>query len=262
MLVDLILFAITGSVAGTLAGLLGIGGGMIVVPCLVYIFTYIGMPEASMMHAASATSLSAMIFTSSVSAYSHYKREAVLWPVVKKLLPGIVTGTILGMLLASLLSTAVLKIIFGIFLLFIAFRMFVSFKPKPSRELPGPLGSFGVASLIGGKSGLLGVGGGALMVPFFTYCNISIREAAGTSAACGFPIALVGTLSAIATGWHHDPGDFYTFGYVYWPATLAVALFSMVFVFLGAKLSKIMPVTIIRKIFACVLVLAALDLLI
>lgn len=261
MLIDYLLFAITGAVAGTAAGLLGIGGGIVVVPCLAFVFTRLGMPHASIMHLASATSLAAMIFTASMSTYSHYRRGAVLWPVFRQLLPGVITGTILGILFASVLSTAVLKIIFGLFLLLIAFRMFFSYKPKASHGLPGPLARFSVAAVIGGKSGLLGVGGGALMVPFFSYCNISIRKAAGTSAACGLPIAITGTISAMITGWYSIPHEMHTIGYVFWPAALLVAIFSMSFVFVGAKLSYVLPILTIRRIFAVVLLLAAINLL-
>lgn len=261
MIIDFILFAVTGAIAGTAAGLLGIGGGMIVVPCLAFAFTYMGMDSSSIMHMASATSLAAMLFTASMSTYSHNKREAVIWPVFRQLLPGVILGTIAGILLASVLSTSVLKIIFGIFLLLIAVRMFVAYVPKATRSLPGPLGKFGVAIIIGAKSGLLGVGGGALTVPFLTHCNISIRKAAGTSAACGLPIALAGTISAMVTGWHADPGAVYTIGYVFWPAAIIIALFSMGFIFVGARLSHILPVATIKRIFAVVLLLAAINLL-
>jgi len=260
MIIDFILFAITGAIAGTAAGLLGIGGGMIVVPCLAFVFTHTGLAPESIMHTASATSLAAMVFTASMSTYSHNKREAVLWSIFRRLLPGIIIGTVLGMFLASTLSTEVLKIIFAIFLLLIAIRMFLNYKPKVARGLPGSLSKFGIAMAIGGKSGLLGVGGGALMVPFLIHCNIPIRKAAGTSAACGLPIAIAGTLSAIITGWHVDPGELYTFGYVFWPAALIIAIFSMSFVFLGAKLSHVLPVNTIRRVFAVVLLLAAINL--
>jgi len=213
------------------------------------------------MHVATATSLAAMVFTATSSAWSHNRRGAVKWDLFRQLLPGVIIGTILGALLASMLSTTHFKIIFALFLAVIAFHMLLLIKPKVSRKVPGKLSINSVAVTVGAKSGLLGIGGGSVLVPFFTWCNISMRRASGTAAALGLPIAITGTISTIITGWHLSNASPFMLGYVYWPAALTVALASVGSVFLGARLSLILPVGIIKRIFGVMLLLAAINLI-
>jgi len=261
MIIELLLFAITGMLAGTAAGLLGIGGGMIVVPCLVFILSYYGIHLHVVMHVAVATSLAVMMFTATASIHSHHQRGNVLWPVFYQLIPGIIVGVIMGAIFADFLPTDVLKVIFAIFLILVAIRMFIIFVPKPHRQLPGPWPRRGFASLIGLKSGLLGVGGGALTVPFLIWCNVPMKNASGISAACTLPIAITGTIVTIITGLNNTHNHF-SLGYVYWPAVITIALFSVLFVRLGARLQTMLPVNTVKRIFAVLLLIAAINLLV
>lgn len=255
------IFALIGALTGISAGLLGISGGVIVVPLLAMTFQNFGINGHVVMHMAVATSLAAMVFTAASSTYSHNRRGAVIWHVFWQFLPGIIIGTILGVLFASLLSTQILKYIFVIFLILIAIGMFFSFHVFARHHLPKPLGMSFVGLFIGAKSGLLGVGGGAITVPFLTWASIPMRRASGTAAACGLPIAIVGTISTIYTGWGVTQVSHYTLGYVYWPAAMMVAASSMLCVFIGSKLSLLLPTILIKRIFAFVLILAAINLL-
>jgi len=156
----IMLLLLLGMLAGSLSGLLGIGGGLIVVPGLVEIYQLQGMPAHVIMHMAIGTSLAIMILTTLASLIAHLRRGAYVWPVFIKLLPGILIGTIAGALTAHLLHTDVLKILFGLFVLTVAIHMLSGKRPKPQHHLPGPVGMTVMGLLIGGKSGLLGVGGG------------------------------------------------------------------------------------------------------
>ncbi len=262
MVLTLILFAVIGAFAGLSAGLLGIGGGIIVVPGLAFIFGSFHFPNSIIMHMAAGTSLAAMIFTASASVYSHHKRGAVLWPLFYKMLPGILVGVIAGAILADILSSHILEIIFGIFLIIIAVRMFLLAKPKPTRGLPGPIWLSVISFVVGFKSGLMGIGGGALIVPILTYCNVPMRQASGTSAICGLPIAIVGTIAFLFTGLDAHNLPQWSTGYIYWPAALAVAIFSVIFVYVGGKLALRLPVNTLKRIFAVILAVMAIKLLV
>ena len=182
-----------GAIAGVLAGLLGVGGGLIIVPMLIFCFTRVGLPPDSMMHLALGTSLASIAFTSVSSFMAHHKRGAVAWDAVRRIVPGILVGTFCGTFIASQLSTAWLKGFFSVFLGYVAVQMLLNKKPAPSRELPGMLGMSAVGCVIGLVSSLVGIGGGTLSVPFLLWCNLTGHRAIGTSAAIGFPIAIAGS---------------------------------------------------------------------
>ena len=202
MLTTLLTYAIAGTVVGILAGLFGIGGGLVIVPMLIYVFSLQNIPNELTMHLALGTSLASIIFTSISSFLAHHKRGAVHWDIVKKIVVGIFTGTFLGSCIASRLSTDFLKIFFVIFLYFVATQLLLNKKPKPGREIPGPLGMFGTGNIIGMFSSLVGIGGGTLSVPFMLWCNINAHHAIGTSAAIGLPIAFAGAVGYIFNGWN------------------------------------------------------------
>jgi uncharacterized membrane protein YfcA len=177
-----------GAGAGILAGLLGVGGGVVIVPALVFAFTGLGYPAEHIMHLALGTSLASIMFTSVSSFRAHHKRGAVLWNVVKAITPGIIVGTYAGTYVASMLSTNFLKGFFVVFLYWVSIQMLLNIKPKPKRALPGTPGMFAAGSTIGVVSSLVGIGGGSLSVPFMALCNIPMHTAVGTSAAIGFPV--------------------------------------------------------------------------
>jgi uncharacterized membrane protein YfcA len=192
--------ALMGICAGFLAGLLGIGGGMIMVPFMTIILESQGFPADYVVKMAVATSLATICFTSLSSVRAHHKRGAVLWPVARVLAPGILVGSLIGAQIAVALPTKVLGMVFSLFIAFSATQMFLDRKPKPTRTLPGPAGMFGMGGVIGLLSSVVGAGGAFVSVPFMTWCNIKIHQAVATSAALGFPIALAGTLGYILAG--------------------------------------------------------------
>jgi uncharacterized membrane protein YfcA len=242
-----------GSIAGVLAGLLGIGGGLVIVPMLVFALTWQGVSQEHLMHLALGTSMASIIFTAISSFMAHHKRGAVHWNVVRRIVPGILAGTFLGTFVASRMPTNVLKGFFVVFLYYVAFQMLTGKKPKPGRGLPGKFGMFGAGSTIGVVSSLVGIGGGTLSVPFMMWCNIAVHEAIGTSAAIGFPIAVAGTVGYILNGWNVSGLPQYSLGYAYLPALAGIVAASVVTAPLGVRLAHSLPVDKLKRVFAVLL---------
>jgi uncharacterized membrane protein YfcA len=255
MTVWLLGYVTLGLVAGFFAGLLGVGGGAIMVPVLALMFAAQGFPDIHLMHLALGTSMAAIVFTSISSLRAHHAHGAVRWPIVKTIAPGILVGTFLGAQLASLIPTRPLAIFFTVFMSYVAFQMLANIKPKPSRQLPGAVGMFGVGSGIGAISALVAIGGGSLSVPFMTWCNVKMHDAIGTSAAIGLPIAVAGTLGYLVGGWGASDLPAWSFGYVYLPALAACVVTSMLTAPIGAKAAHRLPVATLKKIFAGVILL-------
>ena len=253
MLTTLVMYCGVGAVAGVLAGLLGIGGGLVIVPMLVYVFGIQKIPYELTMHLALATSMASIMFTSVSSFMAHHRRGAVHWPVVKKIVAGILAGTFLGSCFASTLSTEFLKVFFVVFLYFVATQLLMGKKPKGSRELPGWPGMTLAGGIIGAVSSFVGIGGGALSVPFMLWCNIKIHNAIGTSAAIGLPIAIAGTVGYVVGGWNAQELPTYSIGFVYLPALFGIAAVSVLTAPLGVKLAHSLPVDKLKKIFAFLL---------
>lgn len=255
LIVELLLL---GSATGFLAGLLGIGGGMLMVPFITFILGARGFPQDYIVKMAVATSLATICFTSLSSVRAHHRRGAVLWPIVRLLTPGILLGSLVGAQVAAALPGKTLSILFAFFVAFSATQMFLNHKPKPSRTLPGRLGTFGMGGVIGVVSSLVGAGGAFISVPFMTWCNVKIHDAVGTSAALGFPIALAGTVGYIWAGQglpQMPPGSI---GFLYLPGLVVIALASMSTAPLGARTAHRMDIRPLKKVFAAVLyVLAA-----
>jgi len=246
-------YAVLGLLAGFVAGLLGVGGGLIIVPVLAFIFAAHHFPEQYVMHLALGTSLASIIFTSISSLRAHHAHAAVNWKVWREITPGVVTGTLLGTVLAAYLSAYFLKAFFVVFVFYVGTQMLLDIKPKPSRELPGLPGMFGAGNVIGAVSSLVGIGGGTLSVPFMTWCNIKLHQAIGTSAAIGLPIALAGAVGYVANGLAVNNLPAYSLGFVYLPALGAIVAASILTAPLGAKLAHRLPVKKLKKIFALLL---------
>ena len=247
-----------GLFTGFSAGMLGIGGGLVMVPTLTMMFTaQPGFPAAEALHMALGTSMATILFTSLSSLRAHHRHEAVLWRVVFQIAPGILFGTLIGTLFAAHVPAKPLAVIFTLFVCFVALQMILNLKPKAARELPGTLGVFGVGTGIGAISSLVAIGGGALTVPFLTWCNVQVQKAIGTSAAVGFPIAAGGSLGYIYNGWGLaglPPGSL---GYVFLPALFWMIPFSMLAAPLGAKTTHRLPVATLKRIFAALLIVLA-----
>jgi uncharacterized membrane protein YfcA len=253
MITTLLTYCVVGAIAGILAGLLGIGGGLVIVPMLVYVFALNNIPPELTMHLALATSMASIMFTSISSFMAHHRRGAVHWDVVKRIVAGILTGTFLGTCFASAMSTHFLKIFFVIFLYVVSLQLFLNKKPKGGRDLPGKVGMFGVGNVIGVISSLVGIGGGTLSVPFMLWCNIRIHHAIGTSAAIGLPIAIAGTAGYIINGWNVATLPQYSVGYVYLPALVGIAAVSVLTAPLGVKLAHSLPVDRLKRLFSLLL---------
>lgn len=252
-----LIYPLLGAVAGVLAGLLGVGGGIVIVPALVFIFSAQGMHHDVLMQFCLGTSLASIMFTSLSSARAHHKHGAVEWSVVKAIAPGIFIGTFLGSLVASHLSTGFLKGFFVVFLYLVSAQMLANFKPKPTRTLPGAAGINGVGGFIGVVSALVGIGGGSLSVPFMVWCNIPMHRAVGTSAAIGFPIALAGALGYLFGGSDMIDRPPYTIGFIHLPALFSLVIFSVLTAPYGAKIAHKLPVAKLKKAFAIFLVITA-----
>ena len=250
MLTTLLLYLALGAFAGVMAGMLGVGGGLIIVPVLAWIFGRQSVSDALIMHLAIGTSLASIVITSISSIRAHHQRGAVLWPAFWRLTPGIVIGAWLGAAVADLLSSAALTKIFAVFVLMVAAQMAFGAKPAPQRELPKPTGMAATGVVIGMVSAIVGIGGGSLTVPFLSWCNTPIRQAVATSAACGLPIALAGALGFIVTGLNAPHLPAWSLGYVYGPALVGVASASMLTAPLGAKLAHTLPTHSLKKVFA------------
>lgn len=247
-----------GAFAGFFAGLLGIGGGLVMVPLLAMIFqAQGGFPVDELLHMALGTSMAAIIFTSISSLRAHHRHGAVLWPVVWQITPGILLGTMLGTRFAAHLPAHLLAIFFSVFVCLVAVQMCLNLKPQPTRELPGGLGVVSVGVAIGALSALVAIGGGSLTVPFLNWCNVRVQHAIGTSAAVGLPLAIGGTAGYIFNGWALPglpPGSM---GFVYLPGMLILVVASMTTAPSGARLAHRLPVAILKRIFSVVLVLLA-----
>jgi uncharacterized membrane protein YfcA len=244
---------VIGLCTGFLAGLLGIGGGMLMVPFLTFILTAKGFPADYTVKMAVATSLATICLTSLSSVRAHHQRGAVLWPIVKVLAPGIVLGSIVGAQFAAALPGKLLGILFAIFVAFSATQMFIDRKPKPSRTLPGRVGTFSMGWVIGMLSSLVGAGGAFVSVPFMTWCNVKIHDAVGTSSALGFPIALAGTLGYIWAGQNLPAMPAGSIGFLYLPGLLIISLASVCTAPLGARTAHRMDIRPLKKVFACIL---------
>ena len=251
---ELTTYLLTGAIAGMLAGLLGIGGGLVIVPALALLFARQGFPADTIMHFAVGTSLATIIPTSISSLLAHNRRDSVHWPVVRGMLPGILVGALASAWLARQISSEGLAQVFGVFVLLVAVQLFIGARPAAHRRLPGRAGQAGAGGLIGLVSGLLGIGGGTLTVPYLLWHSVDIRMAVGTAATIGLPIAVAGTLGFILGGLGLQAQPGLNSGYVYWPAMAAVVLASVPAAPLGAHLAHHLPRSTLQRVFALILV--------
>ncbi|MYM38562.1 sulfite exporter TauE/SafE family protein [Duganella qianjiadongensis] len=259
----ILLLLLMGAFGGFAAGMLGIGGGMILVPFITMIFTAQGFAPHAIIHMAVATSLGVIMFTSLSSVRAHHQHGAVLWPVAALLAPGILLGAWCGPWIAKQLSSSGQAMLFAVFLTISATQILFGKKapapqpvgavPQTVTHLPSRSAMFGTGMVIGVISGLVGAGGGFLSVPFLMRRGVPIHNAVATSAALGFPIALSGTLSNIYYGWQVPDLPPYALGFVYVPALAVMALASVSMAPFGARAAHRLPVQTLKKIFAVML---------
>jgi uncharacterized protein len=259
---EFILYALIGAIAGFLGGLLGIGGGLVVVPALLFSFHQMHFPDTYAMQIAVGTSLGAMLFTSASSAWAHYRQKGVSWNYVFLLAPGVILGAICGAISADYISSHSLRLIFAISVIIIGSTFILPAKQKETaRVIPkNTLIMTALGLFIGALSSLLGIGGGIITVPILTAMQMPIRNAISTSAAIGFVIAFIGALAFLFLGLRH-PTDSGNLGYLYLPAFIGIGLTSCIAAPLGAKLAYTWPTDILRRIFGIVLIIAGLGMI-
>ena len=246
-----------GLVAGFLAGLLGVGGGLVIVPALLWVFHLIGVLPEQQQHLAIGTSLATIIFTGAASVKAHHQKGAVRWDVVCQITPGIVLGTFIGAQIAGLISTLYLQCIFIVFAYVVATQMLLDLKPRPTRQLPQIMRMNTAGGVIGLLSSWVGIGGGSMSVPFMSSCNVPVKTAIGTSSAVGIPIAIAGAIGFVVSGWSVPALPQGSLGYVYLPALLGIVLASFPMAKVGAAAAHRLPVPVLKKCFAALLIILA-----
>jgi uncharacterized membrane protein YfcA len=243
-----------GAVVGFAAGLLGIGGGMLLVPFLTMLFPLYGVPKDLVVHAAIATSMATIVFTSVSSMRAHHAKRAIIWDIVTIMAPGMIVGGLLsGGAVFSYLSGAGLSLIFGLFVMYSGLKMLTGKPPAQSRTMPGKAVTAGVGVGIGFASGLLGAGGGFLSVPFMTRSNVKVHNAVATSAALGFFIAVANSIGYIYSGFEDVQGQEGMLGYIYWPALVVLSAMSVFTAPYGARCAHSLPVATLKRVFAVLL---------
>jgi uncharacterized protein len=258
----LLLFPAIGVLSGLLAGLFGVGGGLVIVPALNAAFAagVIAIDPEARMHVAIGSSLAVIVFTAMSSVRAHHGYGAVLWPAVRGLAPGIVAGAMFGAWVADALATRALEVVFAVFATLMALQ--IGFAPKVEPEAHGPLprlpGYLGAGAVIGSVSALGGIGGGILTVPYLAWHSVPLRVAVGTAAACTLPVALSGASGYALLG-HAVTMPAWSTGYLYWPAIGMIAFASMFTAPLGARLAHRLPVRHLRRLFALFLLVVAAD---
>ena len=252
-------FAVTGLLAGFLAGYLGIGGGLVLVPVLSWIFSRDPAIAGMAVQMAVATSLATMLFTSMSSLLAHHRRGAILWSLVKNMLPGLLAGALLGSLIADRIGDAALATVFGVFALLVGLQMLRGAIEPGTRPLPGKIPVLATGLGIGTLSSLLGIGGGSMTVPWLLWRGQQVQKSIATAAACGYPIAVAGTLGFVLLGDNQTATP--TLGYVHLPALAGVALLSIVGAPLGVAAVHRSSPLLAKRFFAVFLLIVALKML-
>lgn len=252
-------YAMTGLFAGFLAGYLGIGGGLVLVPVLSWLFSRDPATAGMAVQMAVATSLATMLFTSMSSLLAHHRRGAILWSLVRQMLPGLLAGALLGSIIADRIGNTALGIVFGIFALIVGLQMLRGSGQVTARPLPGRLPVAGTGFGIGTLSSLLGIGGGSMTVPWLLWHGQKVQNSIATAAACGYPIAIAGTLGFVLLGDTQTSAP--ALGYVHLQALAGVALFSVFGAPLGVAAVHRSSPLLAKRFFAVFLLVVAVKML-
>ena len=249
----LLLYLCLGLLSGLSGGLLGLGGGVVLVPALLLVFLSLDFPGEYLMHIAVTTSLATIVFTASVATLTHHRARHLDWLLVARLTPGIIAGAVVGAFLASNISSEYLRRLFGLFELMVAAQIGFGLIPPAAKGLPRAYLVVPASAGIGFLSTLMGIGGGSLSTPFLVFCQVNLKRAIAVSSACGLPIALTGVVSMVVLS--HDvpglpPG---TYGYLYWPAVICIVTGSVAGAWVGARLLHRIQLKLLRCIFAAFL---------
>ena len=258
----LLSYLLLGAIAGLIAGVFGLGGGIIIVPTLIFTFSYLNFPPEVLTHLAVGTSLATILFTSLSAIYVHHRKLAIDWSLALKLSLGMLFGGVIGAYFAEFMSGTVLQRIFAFYCVTVALQMWFVWSPKAILTLPSRFGCTLLGGVIGSMSGLFGIGGGSLVVPVLTLYRVKITKAIAISAVTCFPIALSGTTGYIIMGWNNPALPEHSIGYLYWPAMLGIILSSTIFAKFGALLAHRLEPRKLKRLFAVMLIFIAIKLFI
>jgi len=258
LLSDIAVLLLCGSISGFLAGLLGIGGGMILVPFMILVFNHLNFEPDLIVHMAIASGMATTVFTSLSAIWAHHKNSSIDWGLVRSLSPGLVMGSLIGgSEIFEALDTSWLSLFFAVFIVYTSIQMIINKKPKPGRDLPGSLGLFSFGAFAGTLSSLLGAGGAFVNVPFMLWCNVKPHIAMASSSGLGFPIAIAATIGYMYGSWSHPnlpPGSL---GFVYVPAVACIVVVSIFTAPWGAKMAGKLNVAQLKRIFGVMLFIIA-----
>ncbi len=252
---------VIGAFVGILAGLLGIGGGLVIVPALVVLLPKFAVDQSVVMPIALASSLASIVVTSSSAAFSHHKLGNIPWRFTKKLMVWVAVGAVVGANLADLLPAKALKSLFAAFVIALASYMIFSIRKPVQRSMPANKVVQAVAGISGVIASLMGISGGAILIPYLTYCGLNLLHAIGISTACGMIVSLFGTMAFMIAGLGNPDLPSWSLGYVFWPAVLGIASTSTIAARFGVKLANRLPVKTIKKVFAAFLILVAINMM-
>ena len=254
LLSDILMLMLCGGISGFLAGLLGIGGGMILVPFMILVFNHLEFSQQVIVHMAIATGMATILFTSMSAIWAHHKHGSIDWKLVASISPGLVAGSLIGgSELFEALKTSWLSLFFAIFLVYTSIQMLINKKPQAGRELPAPLGLFGFGTFAGALSSLVGAGGAFVTVPFMLWCNVKPHTAMATSSGLGFPIAVAATLGYMYGSWGNPNLPAGSLGFVYLPAVACIAIVSIFTAPWGAKMARKLNVAQLKRVFGIML---------
>ncbi|MEI6182503.1 MAG: sulfite exporter TauE/SafE family protein [Polynucleobacter sp.] len=254
LLSDILMLMLCGGISGFLAGLLGIGGGMILVPFMILVFNNLGLSQEVIVHMAIATGMATILFTSTSAIWAHHKHGSIDWKLVVSLSPGMIFGGLIGgSELFEALNTSWLSLFFAIFIVYSSIQMLINKKPKAGRELPAPFGLFGFGTFAGALSSLLGAGGAFITVPFMLWCNVKPHVAMASSSGLGFPIAAAATIGYMYGSWGHPNLPSGSLGFVYVPAVAYIVAVSIFTAPLGAKMARKLNVAQLKRVFGIML---------
>ena len=258
LLSDILMLMLCGGISGFLAGLLGIGGGMILVPFMILVFGHLGFNPEVIVHMAIATGMATILFTTSSAIWAHHKHGSVDWKLVVALSPGMIFGGLVGgSELFEALKTSWLSLFFAIFIVYSSIQMLLNKKPKPGRELPGPIGLFGFGTFAGALASLVGAGGAFITVPFMLWCNVKPHNAMASSSGLGFPIAAAATLGYMYGSWGNPNLPAGSLGFVYLPAVACIVAVSIFTAPFGAKMARKLDVGQLKRVFGIMLLFLA-----
>lgn len=250
-----------GMIAGLMAGIFGVGGGVIIIPGLVYLFQTTGLiPEAELMRVALGSSLASVVFTSSISVYVHTRKNNIKWPIAWKLIPGLVCGALLGPYFATLLDTQWLLYLFAGFLALLSLRYLFNWHNETTYAIPKTPVMWFAGFVMGTMTSMLGLGGGVLIIPFLGLFALSMREISALSIVCILPVVLLATLGYIGFGLEINDLPAYSTGYVYWPAVIPIILMSSICAPIGISLAQKVSNEKLKKVFGLILLCISISL--